>query len=252
MPRFVLVADADPFRLGLLDEACRGVGLDVVSALHGTQVLDMIARQPPVVLVMHGGLLDVPCQEVIAVLQADDALSGIPILVIGECAGADGIIPEPLRVAEIQDAVRKAQRSARERRRRRRASLPPMTLLDPESGAGTRSQLLMTLDYELTHAVRFGQPLSCLVVGVPEGRVRDAAQRLQGSLRTADTVFRGDGSELVALLPDTNAQGVQVVCQRVQGALDGLSTHLGCATGPVPDGSVARDVLATARRRRDA
>ena len=64
----VLVADSDPFALLLLEEACRGAGCEVMTALDGAQVLDLIARQPPSLLILDAALPRVDGEEVARIL----------------------------------------------------------------------------------------------------------------------------------------------------------------------------------------
>ena len=221
MKRLVLVGDGDPFRLGLLDEACTAAGLDVVAALDGTSVLDAVARQPPNALLLHASLSNIDCAEVVRVLRADSALDGIPILVVGECGeSVDVTLDEPVSVADLQDAVATAVERARERRRKRRESRPPVpTSRDSETGAGTRAQLLITLDYELTHAHRFRRPISTFIVRSTRKDLAECVRRLRSELRAIDPVFRVDALELVTLLPDTDAEGAEVALARVRAAL---------------------------------
>lgn len=241
MTAVVLVADADPFRLRLLDEACAALGFEVISALDGRQVLDIVARQPPQVLVLHATLDDPPCAEVVEVLRADRDLAGIPVVAIGEpAAPVDRVVPEPPRVAAIQAGVTEALRSARDRRRRQRESMAP-------AEPGTSAQLRVTLDYELAHAARFGRPLSALTV-----RTKDdpgAGRALRASLRSADLIFRA-GDVFVVLLPDTDAEGAAVASARLRKALGSAAEILGVATAPAPGLGEPEAFLAAARGER--
>lgn len=217
----VLIGDGDPFRLGLLDEACTAAGFEVVAALDGTAVLDVVAREPPSVMLLHSSLSSIDCAEVIRVMRADAVLDGIPILVVGECEEpVDVTLAEPVSVADLQDAVATAAERARERRRKRRESRPPTTTSrDSETGAGTRAQLLITLDYELTHAHRFRRPISAFLLQMKRSDLVECVRGLRGELRAIDPVFRVEPLELVTLLPDTDAAGAKVALARVRAAL---------------------------------
>ena len=251
MSSVILIGDGDPFRLGLLEEACSSAGYDVVVALDGTSVLDMIAREPPSVLLVHAQLADPSCREVIRVLRADPVLDGIPIVVVGHVdEPVDASLAEPLRVADLQDAVAKAAASARERRRKRRESSPPTTTSrDAETGAGTRAQLLITLDYELTHAHRFRRPISAFLVQTNRADLVASVRALRGVLRAIDPVFRVDAFELVTLLPDTDAKGARTALRRAQAAvLPG--TRIATVTVPGTDSAWTAPRLLSALRDR--
>lgn len=216
----VLIGDGDPFRLSLLEEACTAAGFEVAVALDGTSVLDVVARQPPNVLLLHAKLANVDCSEVVSVLRNDAVLDGIPILVVGACEDVDVVLEEPVSVADLQDAVATAVERARERRRKRRESSPPTTTSrDAETGAGTRAQLLITLEYELTTAHRFRRPISAFLIQAPRKELVECVRELRGQLRAIDPVFRVDTGELVTLLADTDATGADVALKRVAAAL---------------------------------
>ena len=69
-----------------------------------------------------------------------------------------------------------------------------------------------------------------------------------GALRTVDPVFRFGERELVALLPDTDTEGMEVVERRVRERLGATPACVGGATAPV-DAQEPMALLALARGR---
>ena len=228
----ILIGEGDPFSLNVLDEASRGAGFDVVAAITGAEVLEHVARRPPVLALLSVGLHDPNGFEVLRVLKQDDVLDSIPVVIAIDNAeqraramelGAEGVVERPYVLRTVQTQVLEALRVARDRRRKRRESIPliPQQATDEETGCGTRAQLLLTLDYEITRAERFQHPLTCVVVAfenaasAPTELLRRLAEELSASLRAMDAIFRLDQSRFAVVLPETNAEGAEVVCQRL-------------------------------------
>jgi diguanylate cyclase (GGDEF)-like protein len=144
--------------------------------------------------------------------------------------GAEDYVAKPYRSFEIQQRLRNVLRL-----RVVTTSVPPqpgdrLDIADPLTGAGTSSQLHISLEYEFTRAVRYKHPLSCVVVrclnypqiGSTLGSA--AAQRvlvqLAGALRSCirgvDHLFRSGTDEFTILLPETDAHGCNIVVDRLE------------------------------------
>ena len=111
--------------------------------------------------------------------------------------------------------------------------MPPadrLDIADPLTGAGTTSQLHISLEYEFTRAVRYQRPLGCVVVrcanygqiasrlgGVSAQRVLvQLAGALRGCIRGVDHLFRSAPDEFTVLLPETDARGCAIVVERLE------------------------------------
>lgn len=247
--RTILVADDDPFNLRLLAELCQSAGYRVITAEDGGQVLELVARERPDLLILdvmmpvHDGF------EVMQLLRGDPELAGIPVVLVtaagdvetrsrGIDLGAEDYITKPYRVFEIQQRIRNALRvraaereAARERDRARDAET-----VDALTRAGTSQQLTISLEYEHTRAARYGHPLTVMVVRLAnheeivaqagqeagEGALVQLAQGLRNCIRGIDHMFRSDLDEFTLLLPETDAEGSLVVARRiVESASDG-------------------------------
>lgn len=242
MSALVLVADPDPFNLRLLHEACEAAGYDVVAAADGPEVLAMVARRPPDLLVLDAKMSEVDAFEILRILKADTGLANIPVLLVTEEGdlearrrgielGAEDYVTRPYRVFEIQQRVRNVLRATRRDRLSMPESRPPADQRDPVTGAGTPSQLLISLDYEHTRAERYGHPLSCIVVRLgnaieiaeaSEDGTADRAMALIGSglkgcIRAVDHLFRLRRDEFCILLPETDGHGAGYVLRRLDG-----------------------------------
>lgn len=244
MNALILVADADPFNLRVLSELCSTLGYDVVTAADGGAVLDAVARDRPDLVLMDVGLPVMDGLQVLRILKGDQDLAQLPVILVtadddeesrrrGYEMGAEDYVAKPYRSFEIQQRLRNVLRL-----RVVATSVPPqpadrLDIADPVTGAGTSSQLHISLEYEFTRAVRYHHPLSCIVVrcgnyaqiGANLGSA--AAQRvlvqLAGALRSCirgvDHLFRSGTDEFSILLPETDAHGCRIVVDRLEATI---------------------------------
>jgi diguanylate cyclase (GGDEF)-like protein len=245
MSALVLVADPDPFNLRLLHEACQAAGYDVITAADGPDVLAMVARQPPDLLVLEATMSEIDAFEILRILKADTSLGNIPVLLVSDEGdhearrkaielGAEDTLTRPYRVFEIQQRVRNVLRATRRDRLGIPESAPPADQRDPVTGAGTPSQLLISLDYEHTRATRYGHPLTCMVVRLSNATaISDASQDgtadramgrlgagLKSCIRAVDHLFRLRRDEFCILLPETDGTGAGYVLRRLEGQVE--------------------------------
>lgn len=236
MPALVLIAESDPFNLQLLREICEAAGHTVLTAMARASVLEAASlRRPDIVLVDvalegEGGL------EVLRALKADISLASIPVLLTTPSAdvdagrrgielGADDCLSRPYRVFEIHQRVRNTLR---------RAWLERLSTgeegLDPLSRAGSPIQLPITLDYEMTRAMRFEHSLACVSIEVSnfegladavgpsrvEDLLNEVAATVRQCIRGIDHLFRASDRELVLVLPETASAEASVVIERIR------------------------------------
>ncbi len=270
MPALVLIAESDPFNLRLLQEICEAAGHTVVTAMDGGSALEVVARKrPDLVLVdvalpsaddaevairaqvlasmqsdCHYGLRETLPEltddaagglEVLRLLKSDQRLSSIPVLLTandrdervwrrGIELGAEDYLSRPYRVFEIHQRVRNTLRRALLERMQTNDSI------EDAHRAGSPTQLPLTLDYEMTRAVRFGHSLACVSVCCSNlEHIRDAGgdeavgmvmsallTNVRQCVRTIDHVFQAGGREVVLVLPETSASEAEVVVHRIE------------------------------------
>jgi diguanylate cyclase (GGDEF)-like protein len=242
MSALVLVADSDPFNLRLLSELCSSLGYDVMSAADGGAVLDALARQRPSLVLMDAGLPVMDGFNVLGILKADAGLRDVPVLLVTQeddiysreralALGANHCLLKPFRPLEVQQRLREVIESSDPEPARREGS--GRVIVDPLTQLGTVNQLLISLDYELTRAMRYKHALSCVVVSCVNGHelsqqlgaataqqvVLPMANLIKGSIRTVDHVFRSAEFEFTVLLPETHEDGANIVVQRLKALL---------------------------------
>ena len=265
MSALVLVADSDPFNLRLLSELCSSLGYDVMSAADGGAVLDALARQRPSLVLMDAGLPVMDGFNVLGILRADAGLCDVPVLLVTQeddehsreralALGANHCLHKPFRPLEVQQRLREvidaSDPDAKPDRERREGS--GRVIVDPLTQLGTVSQLLISLDYEFTRAMRYKHALSCVVVACRNGEeltgaiaqtvVLPMANTIKGGIRTVDHVFRSGELEFTILLPETQEEGANIVVQRLKALLRELHDR---SPAPQPLLTVAAATLST-------
>lgn len=135
-------------------------------------------------------------------------------------------------------------------------------LTDPETGLFCYAFLHYKLDEEYKRAKRFGQPLSCVMLGF-EGQVsQNVLQEFAGifleTSRDTDVLGRFDESSFLFLLPNTGPDGARIMARRVGDLAqqrnlrdlvgDPVVISCGIATVPHPDIQRREDLFAQTRR----
>ena len=113
----LLVVDADPRNLRILEVALRKAGFAVVTAADGGEALRRLQRSPPDLLLCE---LSLPAQDghsLCSAVRADERLAGLPVLLMNADrsaatrakaleAGADDFLGKPLLIKELVTRVR--------------------------------------------------------------------------------------------------------------------------------------------------
>lgn len=103
-------------------------------------------------------------------------------------------------------------------------------MIDDVTGLPSEPQLFARLEDELDRVRRYGRPLSVVMVDIDRLRsINEQTHRLFGSyvlrvvgellarnLRSCDAVFRYEGDEFVAILPETTADAAMVAAERAR------------------------------------
>lgn len=237
----VLIADGDPFDLKLLQELCESAGYRVAVAAGGEEVLAVVARDRPDLLVLDVADAALDGMGALRVLKEDEELRELPVLVVTapEDAdvrrkalelGADDYLTRPYRLVEVQQRIRLALRLRRAEQTARAAEATLReSSIDQLTHAGNAQQLVISLEYELTRAERYGHALTCVVVrvdntaaiaerggpGAQDGVLVQIAAGLRTCIRAIDHLFR-EGDEFVILLPETDPEGAETVLGRIR------------------------------------
>jgi two-component system cell cycle response regulator len=242
----VLVAEtSEPARAQLL-RGLEARGHRVIGAGDGGQVLELVGREPPDVVLLHDELAGIDSMTVLDRLRADPALAAVPVIMLTDSSdpellvealrrGADDYLQRPLaeavldarvmavlRVKGLHDALLEANRR-----------LARQALTDDLTGLANRRHGAHQLGREIALCVRHGRQLALMHVDIDHFKVIndthghqagdqvliEVARRLLAGMRGGDELARWGGDEFVALLPDTDEAGALRAAERLRAAV---------------------------------
>jgi diguanylate cyclase (GGDEF)-like protein len=199
---------------------------------------------------------------------------------IARFCGATGTLQLPLTAAgvraELERAAPLAERPESRRDQPREPVLPAALLVDlsgstdesvvaavtdQETGLFNYAFLGFKLDEEFKRAQRFGQPLSCVMLGfegqADEQVLRELAGVFLCASRDTDVLGRFDESAFLFLLPGTGQDGAGIMARRVEELAaerglrdlvgDRLALAVGISCSPHPEVRRKEDLFARAR-----
>jgi CheY-like chemotaxis protein len=113
----LLVADADPRSLRILDVALRKAGFQVGTASDGSEAQRRLQRTPPDLLIADAALPGLDGLSLCRAVRADPRLEGVPVILISADkdpgaqkaaieAGADDFLGKPLLIKELTQRIR--------------------------------------------------------------------------------------------------------------------------------------------------
>lgn len=183
---------------------------------------------------------------------------------------ADDVVARPYEPAEVVARVGARLRTHRlvEELKAARADVEARSLTDPATGLRNRLFLGERLNEEWRRAVRYGEPLSLLLISIAgpvandgehplkhDRRLASVAQQMVRALRQVDVVARFGPLELAVILPNTHFAGALTCADRLrkQASLSGLGAMpagicIGVALFPAKDVANPADLLKMASR----
>ena len=225
----VLIADDDVVSRRLLQVSLTNAGYQVQIAVDGAEALRAFEQQECPRLVVMDWMM--PKMDGLEVCRAIRKLSPEPYIYIilltsrgqqeeileGLEAGADDYMTKPFDLQELKARVRAGKRilDLQEQIVTTREQLRVQATHDALTGLLNRRAILETLERELTRAAREGTQLSVIMGDLDHFKrindtyghlagdavLREAAQRLQASMRVYDTVGRYGGEEFLVVSP---------------------------------------------------
>lgn len=287
MVRRVWVISSDP---QLFDECARAVAEVDGWVASGPHPLEEVLEMPSSsgIAVVDGTTSDTAydaCRRL--------ALAGAPrsVLVLPEAneiaepiarfCGARGVISRGFEAAELSELIAAEERFAAPRESEAevvpqlpRALLEALAseqpdgsrrmieaLSDPETSLFNFDFLSFKLDDEFKRARRFGQPLSCVILGFDGEADEPTLGRLAGiflqAARDTDILGRFDRSSFLFLLPNTPGRGAVIMAGRIREAVEAaglcdvigesLELSVGIASYPHAEIRRSRDLFQLAR-----
>jgi diguanylate cyclase (GGDEF)-like protein len=247
----VLVVDDDP-DLRALARLQLSEGFDVLQASNGPECVELAARHTPDVILLDMMMPGMDGGQVLTALGEDDSTRDIPVIFLsaldrtedrvrGLEGGAVDWITKPVDPRELVARVGAAART-----RARQQELHSVITGDGLTGLRDRKAFTSRLVEEIARSMRSSAPLSILLIDVDqldrvnENASREAgdellrtiAQLLRANIRSSDSIYRYDGDEFAAVLPDTDVAAAFLAAERCRHAVAALE-------GPVGDVSLS-------------
>jgi two-component system, cell cycle response regulator len=236
-----LVADDDNDFRQLLARRARRMGLTVVEVDNGSRALEAVAAHPFDVLVLD---LYMPGATGLEVFQAArrtqpeiqaillTASASVETAVEALRQGAYDYLTKPLEsLATYELALTRALEHRHLLRENARLfqEVQRLAITDPLTGLYNRHKLAEALETECERAVRYGRPVSMIMMdlddlklvndthGHPGGDVvlQKVAEAIRGHIRRLDLPTRYGGDEFLVLLPETSLVDAERVAQRI-------------------------------------
>jgi len=235
------VADDDNDFRQLLARRARRMGLTVVEVDNGSRALEAVTAHPFDVLVLD---LYMPGATGLEVFQAArrtqpeiqaillTASASVETAVEALRQGAYDYLTKPLEsLATYELALTRALEHRHLLRENARLfqEVQRLAITDPLTGLYNRHKLAEALEAECERAVRYGRPVSMIMMdlddlklvndthGHPGGDVvlQKVAEAIRGNIRRLDLPTRYGGDEFLVLLPETSLVDAERVAQRI-------------------------------------
>jgi DNA-binding response OmpR family regulator len=116
--RKVMVIDDEPFILMMLEDKLKRAGLDVVALKESVNVIDIVRKEKPDLIILDWMMPEISGIEVCGMLKSDPELSDIPVFMLtakgqeedeklGMRSGVDRYITKPFSPSALLDIVLK-------------------------------------------------------------------------------------------------------------------------------------------------
>jgi diguanylate cyclase (GGDEF)-like protein len=265
----ILIVDDHEDNVELLKARLEARGYRTETATNGQQALDQVAASPPDLILLDVMMPEVDGIEVARRIKANPRLPFIPIImqtaldateskVEGLDAGADDYITKPINFAELEARVNsllriKALQEDLAQRERQLAEmndrLRHISQTDALKDLDNRRYIEERLAEMFGHALRFGEPLGCVMCDLDKFKpvndtyghqagdavLRQFAAILRQEAREIDRIGRYGGEEFIFLLPGTTAEAATIFAERVRLAVEAY-------TFTIPGGSLQRTI----------
>ncbi|HEV3473483.1 MAG TPA: diguanylate cyclase [Actinomycetota bacterium] len=272
----VLVVDDDEDMRVLAGAQLRD-GYDVLAAEDGVHCVELAREQRPDVILLDMMMPGMSGADVLRALGEADSTKDIPVIFLSALTaiedrvrgleeGAVDWISKPIESRELVARVGVAARI-----RARQEELRSRLALDGATGLGDRFAFNQRLAHEVARSSRSNAPLSVLLIDIDgmtgmndrwgeligDELIQVVAEELRAVLRTSDGIYRYEGDDFAAVLPDTDMSTAFLAAERCRHAIMEMPTGRGditislgvaeYASGRKPEDLVAKAQIALFR-----
>lgn len=273
-------------------DSLEAAGYEVVWVLDGKAAIKEAVTTHPDIILLDLVLPDISGTEVCRWIKLNTSTKGIPVIMLtvkgavsdkvsGLEAGADDYLPKPydeielnariyasLRTKALQDELREKNRQLETLLEKVRV----MAVTDPLTELYNRRHFETILQNELKRVLRYGAPLSCLMIDIDYfKRINDSyghqtgdsvlkelsALMLSDIREGVDTIARWGGEEFAILLPQTEKDSALQVASRILESVSGrrfsgtssdekVTVSIGIAVAPDPAVTTGEELVRAA------
>ena len=240
----ILIADDSIVSRHLLEATLRKWGYDVMVACDGAEALELLQREDaPALIILDWMMPGMTGVEVCRRIRERDSEPYTYILLLtsksqkedlieGMDAGADDYITKPFDQNELQVRLRAGIRlvDLQTQLLKAREDLRDQATRDSLTRLWNRSSILTELGRELARSEREARPLGVVIVDLDHFKnvndtyghlagdavLREAARRMQNSIRQYDSIGRYGGEEFLILFPGCGESEIYAQADRLR------------------------------------
>ena len=254
MPPLVLVVeDSDVDRDALLARLV-DLGYRAAGAADGDAALALVAESRPDAILLDHELRRPTGAELLDRLRADADLVAVPVIMLTRISdreqvlgtlrrGAHDYLLKPIELSELDARLKAALRvkALHDALLEANLRLTAQALSDDLTGLANRRHGMHTLGRAIALAMRHDRMLGLVRIDIDRFKsindtygheagdrvLAEVAGALAGAVRGGDELARWGGDEFVAILPDTDRDGVLRTAERLRAAAAGTSIDVG-------------------------
>jgi len=249
----VLIVECEEDSAAQVERDLRGAGFSEVERSDAAGALEKASCTPPDLVLVEIAETGIGAAELVRAVKRTVEPSSVPVIALtgqdpasvvrGFDAGADDCIHWPYDVSEMLARVQSMLhiKALHDELRRMNAKLTELSTRDGLTGLFNRRYLFEQLAAEVERAVRYQQPLSCIMLDMDDFKpvndeyghlvgdelFRRAAEVFQSIPRRLDVVARYGGDEVAMLLPASDIDAAVSVASRVCETMAAESFNVG-------------------------
>ena len=257
----LLLIDDSEAQSGQIKAVLERLGYSVECANSGVEGLRLARTILPDLVLLDVVMTDIDGFAVCRWLKMNSDTREIPVIMLtvrtaladrveGLNIGADDYLSKPFQDEELEARifaalrVKAAHAELKERNHQLETMLhhvEALAITDPLTGLFNRRRFTDVLKREFAVTKRYKNTLSCLMIDLDHFKrindqyghdagdqvLKEAARRIQSSLREVDVPSRYGGEEFAILLPHTGKREAFVVAERLRNAIKSVEFHFG-------------------------
>ncbi len=250
----ILLIDSDISVTGILSSRLSSVGFNVMVANEEETAFKLIQESSPDVILLDILMKMKSSDNILTAIKSNNLSAHTPIIILssaidvnskvyGFLSGASDYIVKPFRFAEVlarinnQIRILNMQNELEEKNKElieKNILLQQMAVTDGLTGLYNKRYILSRLSSEISHAARYREPISFLMVDVDHFKqindtyghvagdmlLREIADMLKKIVREVDIVARYGGEEFLIVLPNGDMLGAKILAERLRESIE--------------------------------